>query len=332
MQDLVHPNRMDPENVKHNPNHCLPTLFDKAADLNVSESHTILRYLAEKFLPNSHWYPNDLTARTRINNYLDWHAFTIRFTFMTIGQCFLPCFTPEGGLKPEKQLIGLSADTIWGSQHPLWAGRADNGLHNQLMIINDYWLAKNDFVAGAAVSIADLTLYADCGYIIHLFGIDLKGYPKVNAWYKNMEANFGQLPARKAFIPHMEYFGREFQPLFPKGAIGYAPHSPTMPSPVPNIPANTSAEKKTPAKSSAEKKTPAKSTGEQKTPAKSSGEQKTPVKSVVQLINRESDSPVREKSGKERAEEVERSAEREKYTDNPLKDSYLDPTSLPDPQ
>ncbi len=36
-------------------------------------SHTILRYLSQKYNTPDHWYPrSDLLKRTRIDSYLDW--------------------------------------------------------------------------------------------------------------------------------------------------------------------------------------------------------------------------------------------------------------------
>jgi len=298
-ENKLHPNRTDPDNTKHNPNRSLPTLLDKEDNFSVFESHSILRYLAEKFFPNTHWFPNDLKARTKINNYLDWHAFTIRHSFMTIGLAFLPCFTPAGGLQREKAYLTLSADTLWGSNHPLWENRGDNGLRKQLQIVNDFWLKETKFLAGNDVSIADLTLYADCGYVLHLFGIDFKQYSKIEKWYKTMETEFGKLPARKAFIPHMEYFGLEFRPHFPTASVPYS-SSPSFPSPVPNFPT-----------------------------ANFPTGPSTIKKEKISISDHEgTESPIK---GKQTDSETEK--EREKFSDlHVWKEDYLENASLPDPE
>jgi len=209
-----HQNRTDPDNVKHNYNHSLPTLYDQHAKFSVFESHSILRYLAEKFFPNSHWYPSDLKSRTRVNNYLDWHAFTIRTSFMTIGLAYLPGYT-RTGVDKSKSYVQLAQDVFYGSSNPLWKDRADNGLINQIQIINDKWLKDSKFLAGDEVSIADLSLYGDAGYLLHLFAIDFNKYPNVKRWYGAMEQQFGQLPARKIYIPIMKHFGGLFKDVFP---------------------------------------------------------------------------------------------------------------------
>jgi len=224
-QDREHPNRTDSENRRHNYNHSLPTLIDNHSQFSVFESHSILRYLAEKFFPNSHWYPNDLKTRTRINNYLDWHSFTIRYSFMIIGLSYLPGFT-RTGVDQTKAYVQLAQDVFYGSNSHLWKDRADNGILNQLKVVNDRWLNDSKYLAGDQVSIADLSLYGDAGYIIHIFGFDFKIYPNLNDWYKRMEDQFGKLPARKPFLEIMKRFGGLWKGVFPvKGGSLSAPTS-----------------------------------------------------------------------------------------------------------
>jgi len=213
-QEREHPNRTDPENRKHNYNHALPTLIDNNAQFSVFESHSILRYLAEKFFPHSHWYPSDLKTRTRINNFLDWHTVTIRHSFMVTGLAYLPGYTREG-VDKSKALVQLAQDAWFGSNSHLWKDRADNGLVNQLRVINDRWLQGSAYLAGDELSIADLSLYGDTGYLIHIFGFDFKDYPNLNKWYNKMEEQFGNLPARLAYIPMMKTFGGLFKDVFP---------------------------------------------------------------------------------------------------------------------
>jgi glutathione S-transferase len=227
-QEREHTNRTDPENKKHNFNHSLPTLVDNHAKFSVFESHSILRYLAEKFFPNSHWYPSDLKTRTKINNYLDWHSFTIRSSFMIIGLSYLPGFT-KTGVDKSKSYVQLAQEVFYGSSSHLWKDRADNGLVNQLRVVNDRWLKESKFLAGDEVSIADLSLYGDAGYLIHLFGFDFKSYPALNRWYQTMEEQFGNLPARKAYVPIMKTFGGLFKDIFPTQKGGGA----SVPSPAP---------------------------------------------------------------------------------------------------
>jgi len=223
-----HPNRTDMQNVRYNYNHTLPTLYDKQDDFGVSESHSILRYLAEKFFPDSHWYPANLKARTKINNYLDWHAATIRQTFVVTGLAMIPAFS-----EPKQEAYHtLLRDALYGSPNPIWRDRADNGLLAQLKVINDRWLKSSRYLAGDEVSIADLSLFGDCGYILHLFNVDFKQFPKLKDWYNEMHKEFGKLPARKNYIDNMIKFGEAFKPFLSAattsaGSISSAPSSST---------------------------------------------------------------------------------------------------------
>jgi len=214
------------------------TIIDNHAQFSVFESHTIMRYICENFFPNSHWYPSDLKTRTRINNYLDWHVCTIRTAFMITGLSYLPGYTPFG-VDKSKSLEQLVQDQWYGNQSHLWKDRADNGLLNQFRVINDRWLKGSAYLAGDAVSIADLSLYGDSGYLLHIFGFDFKDYPNLNKWYNRMEEQFGNLPARQAYIPMMKTFGGLFKDVFPvKGGGGRHSTSST------SLPASSNSNKK----------------------------------------------------------------------------------------
>jgi len=204
-----HPNRTDAENVRYNYNNYLPTLLDKQDDFGVSESHSILRYLAEKFFPDSHWYPANLKTRTKINNYLDWHVCTIRQTFVLTGLAMIPAFS-----EPKQEAYStLLKDALYGSSNPMWRDRADNGLLAQLKVINDRWLKSSRYLAGDEISIADLSLFGDCGYILHLFNVDFKKFQKLHTWYNDMDKEFGKLPGRKNYIENMINYGDAFKPF-----------------------------------------------------------------------------------------------------------------------
>ena len=41
-------------------------------------SSAILQYIVEKFNLPDHWYPKDLKARTKVNEYLFWHHCHLR--------------------------------------------------------------------------------------------------------------------------------------------------------------------------------------------------------------------------------------------------------------
>ena len=49
----------------------MPAISD--GDINLFESHTILRYLHETRNLPDHWYPKDPRKRAKVDEYLDWH-------------------------------------------------------------------------------------------------------------------------------------------------------------------------------------------------------------------------------------------------------------------
>jgi glutathione S-transferase len=61
----------DPEFVKYNPNAQIPVIID--GDVVLWESHTILRYLANRHSAET-LYPSEPLARARVDQWLDWQA------------------------------------------------------------------------------------------------------------------------------------------------------------------------------------------------------------------------------------------------------------------
>ena len=63
---------LSPEFAKINPNRKVPAIVH--GDLNLAESHTIMRYLARTFNVPEQWYPrNDYKKAAKIDEYLDYH-------------------------------------------------------------------------------------------------------------------------------------------------------------------------------------------------------------------------------------------------------------------
>jgi glutathione S-transferase len=120
--------------IAMNPNQTIPVLQDGAAP-PLWESGAILRYLANRYAPDSFW-PSELLARTEVDRWAEWAKVTVAQGF------FLPIFwrvvrTP----KPEQDPQAIRA--------------AVTALEKSLAIA-DRRLASNRFLVGSELTLADI--------------------------------------------------------------------------------------------------------------------------------------------------------------------------------
>jgi len=154
-----------------NPNALVPTLVD--GDLVVWESNTILRYLCNRY-GGEHLYPADPAARSRVDRWLDWQLSTMA---PAIGPVFWALVRPpEGGSDPK--VVAALAERL-----------------AQVWTLLDRQLAERPYVAGAALSLADLAL----GNSIrrwYSFAAARPELPHVAAWYRRL----GERPGFRTHI------------------------------------------------------------------------------------------------------------------------------------
>lgn len=86
---------------KINPMAKVPALIDTENNLNLAESHAIIRYLCLKYPQKlEKWYPvHDLVKRAKIDEYLDFHHTNTRKCAMLI---FNTLFAPNLGIDNSK--------------------------------------------------------------------------------------------------------------------------------------------------------------------------------------------------------------------------------------
>jgi glutathione S-transferase len=157
--------------VSLNPNASIPAMVDD--DLVLWESNAILQYAADK-VGNESAYPRDLKTRADINRWLLWEA----------AQWFPSCyvFLVENCVKP---LLGGQPDSA--------VLDAQQAQFHKLAGILDNRLAKSEWVAGDAPTIADLVLAAP----MHLHGwqqLPLADHRNIVRW---MNDGVEQLPSWK---------------------------------------------------------------------------------------------------------------------------------------
>lgn len=72
----------------------VPAIVDTDNGLCLAESHSILKYLAQKYKIADHWYPReDLAKQAKINEFLDFHhTGTRKCTYLYFHLVLAPVF------------------------------------------------------------------------------------------------------------------------------------------------------------------------------------------------------------------------------------------------
>ncbi|GJV34685.1 glutathione S-transferase T1-like protein [Tanacetum coccineum] len=154
-----------PEFKEINPMYQLPALVD--GDFKLFESHAILIYLSCAF-PGvaSHWYPSDLSKRSKLHSVLDWHHTNLRR-----GSVELVFNTTLGPLK------GLP-------QNAEAAKEGEKLLVKSLTKLENFWLKDGRFLVGSSQpSIADISLVCE---IMQLELLSKKDHDRILSPYKKV--------------------------------------------------------------------------------------------------------------------------------------------------
>ncbi|XP_063702355.1 glutathione S-transferase 1-like [Culicoides brevitarsis] len=152
--DLAAKEHLKPEFLKINPMHCVPTLDD--AGFVIWESRAISTYLAD--LRETEFYPKNRQFRAKIDSLL---YFDATFLYQRARDITRPIIYE--GLKV---ISDEKVQKIYeGYDHLEW------------------FLTKNEFVAGDSLTIADLHLLATIE-TTKLLGMDFKKHPKIHLWYE----------------------------------------------------------------------------------------------------------------------------------------------------
>jgi glutathione S-transferase len=122
-----------PDYLRRNPNGLIPLLSD--GDLDIWESNTILRYLAQKAGTTS-LYPTEAAARSHVERWMDWRQ-------TTFGPAINVPFVQYIRVAPEKRDMPLV--------------RAKEADSIRCMKVLDAQLTGKSFICGDAFTMADLT-------------------------------------------------------------------------------------------------------------------------------------------------------------------------------
>jgi glutathione S-transferase len=150
-----------------NPNGAVPALRDGA--FGMGESHAIMRFLCERMGLADHWYPADAHERARVDEYLDWHH--------THTRRGVPLFFH----KYMARRFGMAPDTLRRAE-----GRAQ--YEASARFIDEVFLSRGAWIAGAQLSIADLSAYAELGPMQwdDELGPVLDSLPRMQSWLRAM--------------------------------------------------------------------------------------------------------------------------------------------------
>ncbi|XP_062038450.1 glutathione S-transferase theta-1 isoform X2 [Lepus europaeus] len=169
-----------------NPLKKVPALKD--GDFTLAESVAILLYLTHKYKVPDHWYPQDLQARARVDEYLAWQHTALRRSCLRALWHKFCCF-------PHQVMFPVFLGELV-SPELLAATLAE--LEVNLQALEDTFLQNKVFLAGPHVTLADLVAITE---LMHAVGAGcqvFEGRPKLAAWRQRVEAAVGEDLFREA--------------------------------------------------------------------------------------------------------------------------------------
>ncbi len=158
----------NPAYLAMNPAGTIPCIEEPAQGFVLAEAHAILCYLCRRH-GWTDFYPDDEQRRARVDWYLHFHHRTIR----------------EGSIGLVAPKIRKDIELPAAVQD---AARAN--FHAGLEALEQGWLAQQRYLAGDAVTIADLAAYVEIGQLRPCFTnvFDLDPFPNVQRWLSDMAA------------------------------------------------------------------------------------------------------------------------------------------------
>jgi glutathione S-transferase len=193
--DLFAGAHLKPEFEAVNPCRQVPYLVDDGFGL--SEGSAILKYLADK--AGSPTYPQDLKARARVNERMDWLN-TGLYRDLAYGVIYPQCL-PTQRRTDERVQAALLA---WGREKS----------RGWLQVLDRHLLGDQPYLCGADVTIADYlgVCYLTVGEVVHL---DYSAWQNVTRWIDRMKARPSWTRANEGFYAHFvaPFKDRQFEGL-----------------------------------------------------------------------------------------------------------------------
>lgn len=167
--DLFTGEHLKPAYAAINPSCMVPVLED--GDFRLTESSTILKYLADK--TGSPAYPKEPRQRARVNEMMDWLNTNLYRDF-AYGLVYPQGFPSHKRRSDEAQAATLA----WGKDKS----------KGWLKILDQHLIGpRNAYLCGDRISIADY-LGAEMVAVGDLIRCNFSGYPNIERWLRNMKA------------------------------------------------------------------------------------------------------------------------------------------------
>lgn len=162
-----------------NPLRKVPVLKD--GDFILAESVAILLYLSRKYKTPDHWYPQDLRARAKVDEYLSWQHTALRSccTRATWQKMMFPVLLHQP--VPRETLSATLAE-----------------LDSCLQLLEDKFLGDQAFLTGPQISVADLVAITELMQPVSAGCQVFESRPKLDAWHQRVEAVVGEDLFREA--------------------------------------------------------------------------------------------------------------------------------------
>ncbi|KAM6166081.1 glutathione S-transferase theta-3-like [Erethizon dorsatum] len=156
-----------------NPLRKVPALKD--GDFTLAESVAILLYLCRKYKTPDHWYPQDLQARARVDEFLSWQHTALRSccTRAMWQKMMFPVVLRQ--LVPQETLSSTLAE-----------------LDSCLQLLEDKFLRGQDFLTGPQISVSDLVAITELMHPVSAGCRVFESRPKLAAWRQRVEAVVGE--------------------------------------------------------------------------------------------------------------------------------------------
>lgn len=151
----------DPAYLAMNPNGLVPTVQD--GDLIIWESNTIMRYLCAKH-GGEHLHPKEPARRTYVERWMDWQLQTLIPPMATL-------------------LFGYYRTPVEKRDPAALEAARQRGI--ELWSIIDNQLARGDYLAGGALSLADICV-GIWSHRWHAYPIERPSLPRLAAWHERI--------------------------------------------------------------------------------------------------------------------------------------------------